>query len=529
MEQVPVANFPSSFSRPKSLRAALLGAVAVAAVGGMAIESLPLASNPAIAAAETAPAAAPLAAKPAMAPGSFADVVDQVKNAVVSVKVKIDESKVAYDGDDEMQGRGQGQGAPALPPGIEKFFRQFGQPGNGNGGNGGRFGGQDKPHMAMAQGSGFFISQDGYIVTNNHVVVKAKDVTITTADGKTIAAKVIGTDPKTDLALLKVKEGSDYPFVTFAPQAPRVGDWVIAVGNPFGLGGTVTAGIVSARGRDIGSGPYDDFLQIDAPVNHGNSGGPTFNSEGQVVGVNTAIFSPSGGSVGIGFAISSDVVKNVVSQLKDDGKVARGWLGVQIQPVTQDIADSMGLKDAKGALVAKAEKDSPAGAAGIKDGDVVVSLNGQPVADSHELARKIAELGPKAAADLGIIRNGANQTIKVTLGNLTDAKVASADSPDASQDASGKFGMTLAPAKDVDGAGKVGVVVSEVDPEGAAAQKGIQTGDVILEVAGKAVSRPSEVMAAIGSAKADGKKSVLMRLKSQDSMRYVALSTEAVS
>ncbi len=233
-------------------------------------------------------------------------------------------------------------------------------------------------------------------------------MTITTSDGKTIPAKVIGTDPKTDLALLKVKEGSDYPYVSFAPKAPRVGDWVIAVGNPFGLGGTVTAGIVSARGRDIGAGPYDDFLQIDAPVNHGNSGGPTFNSEGQVVGVNTAIFSPSGGSVGIGFAIPSDVAKGVIQQLKDHGKVTRGWIGVQIQPVTQDIADSLGMKQDKGALVAKVEKDSPAAAAGVKDGDVITSVNGQPVSDSHDLARKIAELGPKADAQLGIFRNGSN-------------------------------------------------------------------------------------------------------------------------
>ena len=235
--------------------------------------------------------------------------------------------------------------------------------------------------MGMAQGSGFFISSDGYIVTNNHVVEHAKDVTITTTDGKTVAARVVGTDPKTDLALLKVKEGSDYPYVSFASQEPRVGDWVIAVGNPFGLGGTVTAGIVSARGRDIGAGPYDDFLQIDAPVNHGNSGGPSFNAQGEVVGVNTAIFSPSGGSVGIGFAVASDVAKGVVQQLKDNGKVARGWLGVQIQPVTQDIADSLSLKDAKGAIVAKVEKDSPAAAAGLKDGDVVASVNGELVAD----------------------------------------------------------------------------------------------------------------------------------------------------
>ena len=305
---------------------------------------------------------------------------------------------------------------------------------------------------------------------------------------------------------------------------------MIAVGNPFGLGGTVTAGIVSARGRDIGAGPYDDFLQIDAPVNHGNSGGPTFNTQGEVVGVNTAIFSPSGGSVGIGFAIASDVAKGVFQSLKDDGKVARGWLGVQIQPVTQDIADGLGLKDANGALIAKIEKDLPAAAAGLKNGDVIASLNGEPVADSHDLARKIAALGPKKDADLSIIRNGSPQSVKVTLGALPDDKQAKADTPEEhSKDALAKYGMTLEPATAVEGAGNAGVVVAEVDPDGAAAQKGIRTGDVILDVAGKPVSRPSDVTAAIDAARADGKKSVLMRVKTEDSARYVALSTQAVS
>ncbi len=492
-------------SPAKSLRAALLGAAAVAAVGAMTFEALPLATFPALAATVA----------PSAAPASFADVVDHVKGAVVSVKVKIDQASAS---DDETM-----QPSPDFPKGapFEHFFRQFGEP---NGFN------HPRPHREMAQGSGFFISPDGYIVTNNHVVEHASDVTITTSDGKTIPARVVGADPKTDLALLKVKEGSNYPYVAFASQPPRVGDWVIAVGNPFGLGGTVTAGIVSARGRDIGSGPYDDFLQIDAPVNHGNSGGPTFNSNGEVVGVNTAIFSPSGGSVGIGFAIASDVVKNVVEQLKDNGKVARGWLGVEIQPVTQDIADSLGLKNAAGALVAKTQKDSPAMAAGLKDGDVITAVNGQAVADAHDLARKVAELGPKKAAEVAIIRNGSPQTIKVTLGALSDAKQAKAEvSPEQSKSAMAKYGMTLEPAANVDGAGKVGVAVSNVDPDGAAAQKGIQTGDVILEVAGKPVSRPAEVTAAIDAARAEGKKAVLMRLKSQDSTRFVALSTEAAS
>jgi serine protease Do len=497
-------------ANPRTFRAALLGAVAVAAVGGLTIEALPVASYPALAATTT----------PAAGPSSFADVVDRVKGAVVSVKVKLDDANVSLDGDT--------QPMPNFPKGspLEKFFRQFGERGFGD------RGGQDRPqpHMGMAQGSGFFISADGYVVTNNHVVEHAKDVTITTADGKTVPARVVGTDPKTDLALLKVKEGSDFPFVSFASETPRVGDWVIAVGNPFGLGGTVTAGIVSARGRDIGSGPYDDFLQIDAPVNHGNSGGPTFNANGEVVGVNTAIFSPSGGSVGIGFAIASDVAKSVVQSLKEDGKVARGWLGVQIQPVTQDIADSLSLKESKGALVDKAEKDSPAAAAGLKEGDVITSVNGETVADSHDLARRIAALGPKKQVELAIIRNGSPQTIKMTLGAMPDDKQAKAETSEThSKDAMAKYGMSLEPATAVDGAGKTGVVVAEVDPDGAAAQKGIQTGDVILEVAGKPVSNPSEVTAAIDSAKSDGKKSVLMRVKTEDNTHFVALSTQAVS
>ncbi len=502
--------FSDRIARPKSFRAALLGAAAVVAVGGLTIEALPLATYPAFAGATVA----------TVGPASFADVVDRVKGAVVSVKVKIEETNVSYDGD--------AQPMPNFPKGgpFDRFFRQFGERGFGE------RGGQDhpRPHMGMAQGSGFFISADGYVVTNNHVVKHAKEVTVITADGKTVPARVVGTDPKTDLALLKVKEGSNYPYVSFASQAPRVGDWVIAVGNPFGLGGTVTAGIVSARSRDIGAGPYDDFLQIDAPVNHGNSGGPTFNAEGQVVGVNTAIFSPSGGSVGIGFAIASDVAKTVVQSLKDEGKVERGWLGVQIQPVTQDIADSLGLKETKGALIAKTDKDSPAAAAGLKDGDVVASVNGQSVADSHDLARKIAALGPKKEAELSIIRNGSPLIVKVTLGTMQDNRQAEAGaSEEHSSDAMAKYGMTLAPAAEVDGAGKTGVVVADVDPDGAAAQKGIQTGDVILEVAGKPVSRPADVTAAIDAAKASGKKSVLMHVKTEDNSRFVALSTGAVS
>ena len=499
-------------SRPRALRAALLGAVAIVAVGGAALETLPHFTNAAVAA--TGPASS--------GPASFADVVDHVKGAVVSVKVKISE-----DASDEQSDRPQ---MPEFAPGspMDRFFRQFGQ---GQDGDGDMLPGMRHhraPHLQMAQGSGFFISADGYIVTNNHVVDHATDVTVTTIDGKTMPAKVIGTDAKTDLALLKVTEGGNYPFVNFASQSPRVGDWVIAVGNPFGLGGTVTAGIVSARGRDIGSGPYDDFLQIDAPVNRGNSGGPTFNSEGEVVGVNTAIFSPSGGSVGIGFAIASDVVKSVVQSLKDHGSVARGWLGVEIQPVSADIADSLGIKEASGALVSKTQTDSPALAAGVKNGDVITSVNGEHVADPRDLARKIALLGPKATAELGIIRNGAAQTISVKLAAMAGEKEAKAETTTSQPGETAqlaRLGLSVQPAK----AGHDGVTVAEVDPDGLAGQKGLQTGDVIIDVGGKPVTSAADITAAFDAAKASGRKAVLLRLKSGDNFRFVALPTQSAS
>jgi serine protease Do len=496
--------------RPRSLRGALLGAVAIVAVGGVALEGIPQFSHSALAATSVAP----------VGPASFADVVDHVKGAVVSVKVKISE--------DSSEERSETPHLPDFAPGspMDRFFKQFGQGQEGDNEMPGMR--PHHPHLSMAQGSGFFISADGYVVTNNHVVDHATDVTVTTVEGKTLPAKVIGTDSKTDLALLKVTEGGDYPFVNFASQSPRVGDWVIAVGNPFGLGGTVTAGIVSARGRDIGSGPYDDFLQIDAPVNRGNSGGPTFNSEGEVVGVNTAIFSPSGGSVGIGFAIASDVVKSVVQSLKDHGSVARGWLGVEIQPVSADIADSLGIKEASGALVSKAQANSPALAAGVKNGDVITSVNGEKVADPKELARKIALLGPNANAELGILRNGVAQTISVKLAAMAGEKEAKAETTTSQPNEPtqlARLGLTVEPAR----AGHEGVTVAEVDPDGVAGQKGLQTGDVILDAGGKPVANAADITAAFDAAKASGHKAVLLRVKSGENFRFVALSTQAAS
>ena len=348
----------------------------------------------------------PAYAQTTQRPVGFADIVEKVKPSVISVRVKMDggPKMMGFDGDSP------------FPPGspMERFFKRFGMPD----------GIPDSPrgprghNYTMGQGSGFFISADGFAVTNNHVVEKAESVEVTTDDGKTYTAKVIGTDPKTDIALIKVDGRKDFPHVALADKAPRIGDWVLAVGNPFGLGGTVTAGIVSARGRDIGAGPYDDFIQIDAPVNKGNSGGPTFDVDGNVIGVNTAIYSPSGGSVGIAFAIPADTVKSVVTQLKDKGAVTRGWIGVQIQPVNADIADSLGLKKAEGALVAEPQPDGPAVKAGIQSGDVITSVNDQPIKDARDLAKKIGGMAPGTNVKLGVISKGAEKTVNITLGQL---------------------------------------------------------------------------------------------------------------
>jgi serine protease Do len=445
-------------------------------------------------------------------PAGFADMVERVKPSVISVKVTMKKATEAGEKSDD-----EGSGSP-----MERFFHQFGGPD----GVPQKPGHDGRRREMMGQGSGFFISPDGYAVTNNHVVEGADKVEVTTDAGKTYTAKVIGTDSRTDLALIKVEGGSDFPFAKLSEGKARIGDWVLAVGNPFGLGGTVTAGIVSASGRDIGSGRYDDFIQIDAPVNKGNSGGPAFNMQGEVVGVNTAIYSPSGGSVGIAFSIQAATVKSVIAQLKDKGAVSRGWIGVQIQTVTQDIADSMGLKQADGALVAEPQKDGPAAKAGVTSGDVITAVNGQPIKDARELARVIGGLAPGSAVKLDMLRNGKSKVVNLTLGQLPNTQEAKADTDADSKGSTmdvPRLGMTVAPADKVEGAGKRGVVVTKVDPKSAAADRGFKKGDVILEVAGKSVATPGDVREAIEAARTDRKNSVLMRLRSGGASRYVAV------
>ncbi len=384
-----------------------LGAAAVAAlIAGGAVESGFITPNAAHAELRSM-------AQPVQGP-SFADVVERVKPAVVSVKAKV--QNVADRSDD---GDGPRFSMPDLPPGhpMERFFRQF-----RDGERGERGQRQQRPRQfGQAVGSGFFVSADGYVVTNNHVIDNASEVQVTMDDGKVLDAKVIGTDPKTDLALLKVDGGNDFPFVRMAGQKARIGEWVVAIGNPFGLGGTVTAGIVSAQHRDIGAGPYDDFIQIDASVNKGNSGGPTFNLAGEVVGVNTAIFSPSGGNVGIAFAIPASTVDHVIASLKDNGSVTRGYIGVQMQPVTKEIAEAIGLKDPKGALVAEALKDSPAAKAGIRTGDTIVAVEGEAIKEAKDLSRKIANVAPGKQVSVTVYRDGKERTVTIEVGRQPKA------------------------------------------------------------------------------------------------------------
>jgi len=432
----------------------------------------------------------------------FADLVAKAKPAVISVRVKLNEGPTLSSN----EGGDDGSPFPPSSP-MDQFFRKFVLPSIPQGQS------QNQGHQIITgEGSGFFISADGYAVTNDHVVDHATSLQVTTDDGKTYPAKVVGTDKKTDLALIKVDGRDDFPFLTFADKAPRIGDWVVVVGNPFGLSETVTAGIVSAKDRYITADPYDEFLQIDAPVNQGNSGGPSLNLEGQVVGVTTAIYSVSGGSVGIGFAIPASTVKSVAADLKSAGHVTRGLLGTEVQQVTPSIAEALGMQEAEGAMVAQVKAGTPAAKAHIKAGDVILAVDGKPVKGSVDFAHKIGAFAPGVNVNLRILRDGSQRTVMVTLGN----------EPGKQQQVS-ELGLSLAPAGSVAGANGPGVVVTGVKPDSAAAERGFQPGDVILEVDGKVVSTPAEVSKDINGYQASGKRSVLLRVRSGDRTAFVAL------
>ncbi|YCI06000.1 trypsin-like peptidase domain-containing protein (plasmid) [Ensifer sp. D2-11] len=480
-------------SRARRLTAALAALSSVSALSLAAIVMEPVALHHptaqgwnAAARAATGPAQPQAAAEP-----DFADIIARVKPAVISVRVELDGTQQTADD------------------------RQDGSPDSGEGG------------ALIGLGSGFFISADGYAVTNNHVVDKAKSVEVATNDGQSYRAKVVGVDPKTDLALIKV-DGNDFPHVKFADGRPRVGNWVIAIGNPYGLGGTVTTGIVSAEGRDIGAGPYDDFIQIDASINRGNSGGPAFDINGDVIGVNTAIFSPSGGSVGIGFDIPADTAKAVIAELKDKGYVTRGWIGIQQQQISPDIADSLGLKQASGALVDEAEPNGPAAKAGIEPGDVITALDGKAISDPRELAQKIANMAPGTSARLSVLRDGATKDISLTLGTMPIDRPAEVVATNGARPNQQNLGLLLAPASKVAGPGQEGMVVVAIDPNGAAAQHGLSTGDIILDVGGRAVSNAKDFRQDLVSLRKEGKTEALVRLQSGATTRFVALPLQDV-
>ena len=445
------------------------------------------------------------------APFSFADLVERVSPAVVTVTVeqKVDPNQAADLPED-------------LPAPFRDFFNRFG--------NGGQP--QAAPRKTIAMGSGFIVDKSGLIVTNNHVIDDSTKITVKLTDGRQFAAKLVGTDPATDIALLKVKSDRPLPSVEFGDDHQmRVGDWVVAVGNPFGLSNSVTAGIISSINRDIGNGPYTDYIQIDAPINRGNSGGPTFDLQGRVIGMNTMIYSPSGGSVGIGFAIPSSVVHDIVSQLQAHGHIARGWLGVGIQSVTPEIAASIGMKEPKGAIIANIVDDGPAAKAGFQAGDIVIAVDGKPVQDSRDLTRRVASLPAGSKASFSVIRNGASKTFTATIAPREDQKVASLKPNGSGAATPNTKAMGLALSALTDDTRRAfnlgrevdGVVITKVDPNSDAADKGLLPGDVLVSIGNKPVRTPQDVQSRIADAHAQGRKSVLLLVTTTNGPRFVAV------
>jgi serine protease Do len=468
-----------------------------------------------------------VSAAPAFArgPEGIADVAERVIDAVVNISTS-----------QTVEAKSEGHGAvPQLPQGspFEEFFDDFFKNRKG----GGR--GDLQPHKTNSLGSGFIIDTSGIVVTNNHVIADADEINVIMNDGTKIKADIVGVDKKTDLAVLKFKPPRPLTAVKFGDSDKlRLGDWVIAIGNPFSLGGTVTAGIVSAKNRDISSNPYDNYIQTDAAINRGNSGGPLFNLDGEVIGVNTLIISPSGGSIGIGFAVPSKTVASVVSQLQQFGELRRGWLGVHIQTVTDEIAETLNIKPARGALVAGVEDKGPAKPAGLEPGDVIVKFDGKDVKDTKDLQRMVADTAVGKEVEIVVIRKGQEETHKVTLGRMDDPddkvqvsvkKDEPADKP-VTQKA---LGLDLAAlSKDLRGKYKIkdsvkGVLITGVDGASDAADKNLSAGDVIVEVAQEAVSSAADVKKRIDQLKKDGKKQVLLMIANgEGSLRFVALSVQ---
>jgi len=473
-----------------------------------------------------------LMSAPALArgPDGIADVAEKVIDAVVNIST----SQTI-----EAKGGGDGRGAmPQLPPGspFEEFFDDFFK--NRRGGPGSK-GGDLQPHKTNSLGSGFIVDTSGIVVTNNHVIADADEINIIMNDGSKFRAELVGVDKKTDLAVLKFKPTKPLTAVKFGDSDKlRLGEWVIAIGNPFSLGGTVTAGIVSARNRDINSGPYDSYIQTDAAINRGNSGGPLFNLDGEVIGVNTLIISPTGGSIGIGFAVPSKTVAGVVDQLRQFGELRRGWLGVRIQTVTDEIAESLNIKPARGALIAGVEDKGPAKPAGIEPGDVVVTFDGKEIKEPKDLSRVVADTPVGKEVDVVIIRKGQEETHKVTLGRLDDGdkavQMAAKTQEPAEKPVTQKaLGLDLATlSKDLRGRYKIkdsvkGVIITNVDSASDAADKRLSAGDVIVEVAQEAVSNAGDVKKRVDQLKKEGKKSVLLLVSNADGeLRFVALSVQ---
>jgi serine protease Do len=471
--------------------------------------------------------AAPASAR---GPDGIADVAEKVIDAVVNISTS-----------QTVEAKGGGA-MPQLPPGspFEEFFDDFFKNRRGPGSKGGDKGGDLQPHKTNSLGSGFIIDASGIVVTNNHVIADADEVNVILNDGTKIKAEIVGVDKKTDLAVLKFKPTKPLIAVKFGDSDRlRLGEWVIAIGNPFSLGGTVTAGIVSARNRDISSGPYDNYIQTDAAINRGNSGGPLFNLDGDVIGVNTLIISPSGGSIGIGFAVPSKTVAGVVEQLRQFGELRRGWLGVRIQQVTDEIAESLNIKPARGALIAGVEDKGPAKPAGIEPGDVVIKFDGKDIKEPKDLSRVVADTAVGKEVDVVIIRKGAEETHKVTLGRLEDTDKAVPASAKTKEEPAEKpvtqkaLGLDLATlSKDLRSRYKIkdsvkGVIITNVDSTSDAAEKRLSAGEVIVEVAQEAVSNAADVKKRVEQLKKDGKKSVLLLVANGDGeLRFVALSVQ---